>query len=53
MQVKGIAECSKGSILHYFLPFIKLPFVIKTFFVYFYVAVLNKFYCIGYLLDRN
>ena len=40
MQVKSIAECSKGSILQYFwrlehsailLTFIKLPFVIKIF----------------------
>ena len=41
MQVKSIAECSKGSILQYFRPslsyssilqtFIKLPFVIKIF----------------------
>ena len=30
MQVKSIAECSKGSILQY-LTFIKLPFAIKTF----------------------
>ena len=32
MQVKSIAECSKGSILHAtLLTFIKLPFVINTF----------------------
>ena len=31
MQVKSIAECSKGSILQYFRPFIKLPFIIKNF----------------------
>ena len=31
MQVKSIAECSKGSILQYFLTFIKLPFVIQIF----------------------
>ena len=30
MWVKSIAECSKGSILHY-LTFIKLPFVIEIF----------------------
>ena len=29
MQVKGIVECSKGSILQYFRPSLKLPFVIK------------------------
>ena len=31
MQVKSIAECSKGSILQYFRPSLKLPFVIKIF----------------------
>ena len=31
MQVKSIAECSNGSILQYFQPSIKLPFVIKIF----------------------
>ena len=31
MQVKSTAECSKGSILQYIQPYIKLPFVIKIF----------------------
>ena len=31
MQVKSIAECSKGSILQLLSTFIKLPFVIKIF----------------------
>ena len=31
MHLKSVAECSKGSILQYFRPFVKLPFVIKTF----------------------
>ena len=31
MQVKSIAECSKGSILQYFRPSFQLPFVIKIF----------------------
>ena len=31
MQVKSIAECSKGSILQFLSTFIKLPFVIKIF----------------------
>ena len=31
MKVESIAECSKGSVLQYFQPFIKLPFVFKTF----------------------
>ena len=31
MQVKSIAEYSKGSILQYFRPSLKLPFVINIF----------------------
>ena len=31
MQVKSIAECSKGRILQYFWPSYKLPFVIKIY----------------------
>ena len=31
MQVKSNEECSKGSILQYFLACIKLPFVIKIY----------------------
>ena len=31
MQVKSIAECSKGSILQYFRPSLNYHFVIKTF----------------------
>ena len=31
MQVKSIAECSKGSILQIFSTFIKLTFIMKTF----------------------
>ena len=31
MQIKSVAECSMGSILQYFQPFIKLQFVIKIF----------------------
>ena len=45
MQVKSIAECSKGSILQYFRPsltFINLPVVIKTFIL----SILEwPFYC--------
>ena len=36
MQVKSIAECSKGSILQYFLPSLKLPFIFKTFVLSFF-----------------
>ena len=39
MQVKSIAECSKGSILQYFWPS-------DLCFVYFWVAVLHRFDCI-------
>ena len=31
MQVKSIAECSKGSILQYFQPSLSYHFVIKKF----------------------
>ena len=45
MQVKSVAECSKGAFCN-ILTFIKLAFVIKIFvFVYFWVAVLHRFYC--------
>ena len=36
MQVKSITECSKGSILQYFRPSFKLPFLIKIFAVSFF-----------------
>ena len=35
MQVKNITECSKGSILQYFWPYFKLPFVIRSLFCLF------------------
>ena len=39
MQVKSIAECSKGSILQYVRPSLSNQFVIKIFvFVYFWVV---------------
>ena len=39
MQVKSIAECSKGNILQYFRPSLKLQYVIIDLcFVYFWVA---------------
>ena len=38
MQVKSIAQCSKGSILQYFRPAFELTHGFKAFFVYFLVA---------------
>ena len=46
MQIKSIAECSKGGNSGILLTFIKLPFVIKNLcLVYFRVADLRRFYC--------
>ena len=47
MQVKSIAECSKGSILQYFRPpLLKLLFVVKTFDLsIFEWLFLDRFYC--------
>ena len=42
MQVKSIAECSKGSILQSFSAFIKLPFVTKIFVLSFLNGCLRK-----------
>ena len=38
IQVKSIAECSKGSILQYFRPSLKYHLSLISFFVYFWVA---------------
>ena len=38
MQVKSIAECSKGSILQYFWPSLSYCLLLRCFFVYFWVA---------------
>ena len=48
MQVKSIAECSKGSILQSFSIFIKLPFVIKIFVLSFLRGCLRQvlLYCL-------
>ena len=35
MQVKSIAECSKGSILHYFRPSLSYHLSLRSFFFYF------------------
>ena len=49
MQVKCIAECSKRSILQYFRPSISYLLLLSSFFVYFWVAVLHRFYCTEHL----
>ena len=47
MQVKSIAECSKGSILQYLWPSLSYHSSLRyLFFFYFWMAVLNRFYCI-------
>ena len=53
MQVKGTAECSKGSILlwsilQYFRPSLNYRCHKDLYFVYFWAAVLHRFYCRGY-----
>ena len=52
MQVKNIAECSKGSILQYFRPSLSYYLSIMIF-VYIWVAVLHKFYCIHNFMLKN
>ena len=46
MQVKSIAECSKGSILQYFWPSLSYHLSLRSLFCPFWVAVLHTFYCI-------
>ena len=43
MQVKGIAECSKGSILQYIWPSLSYHLSLRSLF---WVAILHRFYCI-------
>ena len=45
MQVKSIAECSKGSILQYFLPSLIYHLSLRSLFCLFWVAALHRFYC--------
>ena len=42
MQVKSIAECSKGSVLQSFRPFIKLPLIINIFVLCFLSGCLRQ-----------
>ena len=57
MQVKSIAECSKGEHYAILLTFIKLPFVIKIFvFVYFsgrFTQVLLYIYVFDFIDPEN
>ena len=48
MQVKGIAECSEGSILQYFWPSLSYHLSLRSLFCLFWVAVLHMFYCMSY-----
>ena len=45
MQVKNIAECSKGSILQYFRPSLSYHFPLIPLFCLFLVAASDRFYC--------
>ena len=47
MQVKSIAECSKGSILQYFWPSLIYHLTLRSLFSVFRVVVLHRFYCIS------
>ena len=44
LQVKSIAECSKGSILQYFRPSVSYHLSLRSLFCLFWVAVLHRFY---------
>ena len=46
MQVKSIAECSKGSILQYFRPLLSYQLSLRPLLCLFWVSVLHWFYCI-------
>ena len=45
MQVKSIAECSKGSILQYVRTSLSYHLSLRSLFSFFWVAVLHRFYC--------
>ena len=51
MQVKSIAECSKGEHSAILSTVIKLPFVIKIFFCQFLSDRLRRVYCTGQYPD--
>ena len=45
MLVKSITECSKGSILQYFRPWLSYQLLLRSLFWLFWMAVLHMFYC--------
>ena len=45
MQVKGISECSKGSILQYFQPLLRFDLSLRALFGLFCEATLDRLYC--------
>ena len=45
IQVKSIAECSKGSILQCFRPSLSYHLSLRSLICLFLVAVLDRFYC--------
>ena len=51
MQVKIIAECSKGSILQYFQPSLSYQLSIRSLFCLFLVTVSHRFFCINLLFS--
>ena len=51
IQVKSIAECSKGSILQYFRPSLSYHLSLRSLFCLFLVAVIHRFYCIANNMD--
>ena len=54
MQVKSIEECSKGGHCAILWTFFKLPVVVKNFvLVYFWVAVIQRFYCKMAILKKT
>ena len=53
MQVKSIAECSKGSILQYFRPSLSYHLSLRSLFCLFLVAVIHRFYCIANNMDPD
>ena len=46
MKVESFAECSPWSILQYFWPALSDKVLEKQFLVFFWVAALDRFYCI-------
>ena len=51
MQVKGIAECSKGSILQYFGPSLSYHLSLRSLFRLFLSCRLRQVYCFANSMD--